>query len=166
MRFQPGKQPFQVFSTSCPVEVLSKFQIRFKGSAKRDYISNLKKIKVCIKRQADRESAVRLRRMSIYRRPVLHLNLKNKMRIPHSGATHKVYKIRREIPQRGATQALGLRWGFETTSSYLISLNSLQIKLPSGLIRHFWPFMLISWSSSSSAGFSFWISFFVCHAEQ
>jgi len=150
MRFQPGKQPFQVFSTSCPVEVLSKFQIRFKGSAKRDYISNLKKIKVCIKRQADRESAVRLRRMSIYRRPVLHLNLKNKMRIPHSGAT----------------QALGLRWGFETTSSYLISLNSLQIKLPSGLIRHFWPFMLISWSSSSSAGFSFWISFFVCHAEQ
>ena len=39
------------------LEVVSKFQIRFKGPAKRDYISNLKKIKVCIKRQADRESA-------------------------------------------------------------------------------------------------------------
>ena len=35
----------------------------------------------------------------IYRRPVLHLNLKNQMRIPLSGAT----------------QPLGLRWGFETT---------------------------------------------------
>jgi hypothetical protein len=40
------------------IEVVSKFQIRFKGPAKRDYISNLKKIKVCIKRQAERESAV------------------------------------------------------------------------------------------------------------
>ena len=37
----------------------------------------------------------------IYRRPVLHLNLKNQMRIPLSGAT----------------QPLGLRWGFETTSN-------------------------------------------------
>ena len=40
------------------------------------------------------------RYVSIYRRPVLHPNLKNQMR----------------IPQRGATQPLGLRWGFETTS--------------------------------------------------
>ena len=39
------------------------------------------------------------------------------MRIPLSGATHKDYKIRREIPQRGTTQPLGLRWGFETTSN-------------------------------------------------
>jgi radical SAM superfamily enzyme YgiQ (UPF0313 family) len=39
--------------------------------------------------------------VSIYRRPVLHLNLKNQMRIPLSGAT----------------QPLSLRWGFETTSS-------------------------------------------------
>ena len=39
------------------LEVVSKFQIRFKGPAKRDYISNLGKIKVCIKRQAVRESA-------------------------------------------------------------------------------------------------------------
>ena len=38
---------------------------------KRDYISNLKKIKVCIKRQADRESAVPPRRdeQYIFRRP-------------------------------------------------------------------------------------------------
>ena len=35
-----------------PLEVVSKFQIRFKGPAKRDYMSNLRKIKVCIKRQA------------------------------------------------------------------------------------------------------------------
>ena len=33
-----------------------------------------------------------------------------------SGATHKDYKIRREIPQRGTTPPLGLRWGFKTTS--------------------------------------------------
>ena len=32
------------------LEVVSKFQIGFKGPAKRDYISYLKKIKVCIKR--------------------------------------------------------------------------------------------------------------------
>jgi hypothetical protein len=41
------------------LEVVSKPQIRFKDKA-----------------QADRESAVRLRRMSIYWMPVLHLNLK------------------------------------------------------------------------------------------
>ena len=39
--------------------------------------------------------------VSIYRRPLLHLNLKK------SDAN----------PARGATQPLGLRWGFETTSN-------------------------------------------------
>jgi hypothetical protein len=40
--------------------------------------------------------------VSIYRRPVMH---------------HSVIGMAR-IPLRGATQPLGLRWGFETTSSY------------------------------------------------
>jgi hypothetical protein len=35
------------------IEVVSKPLIRSKGPPKADYISNLKKIKVCIKRQAD-----------------------------------------------------------------------------------------------------------------
>jgi hypothetical protein len=35
------------------IEVVSESQIRFKGPPKADYISNLRKIKVCIKRQAD-----------------------------------------------------------------------------------------------------------------
>ena len=40
--------------SSCKIlEVVSKPQVRFKGPPKADYISNLKKIKVCIKRQAD-----------------------------------------------------------------------------------------------------------------
>jgi hypothetical protein len=64
------------------LEVVSKPQIRFKGKA-----------------QADRESAVRLRRMSIYRRP--------------------------------ATQPLGLRWGFETTSNAWVGHHSTHLKSPS-----------------------------------
>ena len=50
------------------LEVVSKFQIGFKGPAKRDYMSDLNKLRYASRRQADRESAVRLRRMSIYRR--------------------------------------------------------------------------------------------------
>jgi hypothetical protein len=52
------------------------------------------------KAQADRESAAYIEYVSIYRRSVMHLN---------------VIELAR-IPLRGATQPVGLRWGFETTS--------------------------------------------------
>jgi hypothetical protein len=67
------------------LEVVSKPQIRFKG-----------------KTQADRESRCSQHTygyVGIYRRPVMH---------------HSVIGMAR-IPLRGATQPLGLRWGFETT---------------------------------------------------
>jgi hypothetical protein len=67
------------------LEVFSKLLIRFKGKA-----------------QADRESRCSQHTfgyVSIYRRPVMH---------------HSVIGMAR-IPLRGATQLLGLRWGFETT---------------------------------------------------
>jgi hypothetical protein len=55
--------------------------------------------------------------MSIYRRLCCTLLYKIRCESRASGATHKDYKIRREIPQHGTTQPLGLRWGFETTSN-------------------------------------------------
>ena len=52
------------------------------------------------KAQADRESAAYMGYVSIYRRLCCTLR----------------YKIRCESRSSGATQPLGLRWGFETTS--------------------------------------------------
>jgi len=58
--------------------------------------------------------------VSIYRRPVLHLTLYNQMRIPH----------------RGATQPLGLRWGFETTSKHLAGFRQkATLTIPNANVR-------------------------------
>ncbi len=61
--------------------------------------------------------------VSIYQRLCCTLRYKIRCESRASGATHKDYKIRREIPQRGTTQPLGLRWGFETTSDSLLVNN-------------------------------------------
>ena len=86
------------------LEVVSKPQIRFKGPAKRDYISDLKKLVYASSAGRSRKRSIH-GYVSIYRRPVLHPNLKE------SDAN----------PASGATQPLGLRWGFETTSKLNIT---------------------------------------------
>ena len=81
--------------------------------------------------------------VSIYQRLCCTLRYKIRCESRASGATHKDYKIRREIPQRGTTQPLGLlsslnnlsirceiplnkagRWGFEATSIHTAELTA------------------------------------------
>ena len=98
---------------------------------------------VCIKRRPIEKVVVLSIHgyVSIYRRLCCTLLYKIRCESRASGATHKDYKIRREIPQRGTTQLLGLlsplnnlsirceiplhkagRWGFETTSRIDLTL--------------------------------------------
>jgi hypothetical protein len=53
----------------------------------------------------------------IYRRLCCTLLYQTRCESRACGATHKVYKIRREIPQRVTKRPLGFRWGFDNASN-------------------------------------------------
>ena len=84
--------------------MISKSQIRFKGPAKRDYISDLNKLRYASSAGRSGKSlfSAYVQYVSIYRRSVMHVSVIGSMR----------------IQLRWATQSLGLRWGFESTSIY------------------------------------------------
>ena len=78
---------------------------------KRDYISNLIKIKVCIKRQADPPSPFGLWRDKSGKRSPPEAD----EHLPEA-VLHRIVIKSDANPACGATQPLGLRWGFENTS--------------------------------------------------
>jgi hypothetical protein len=108
--------------------VVSKPQIRFKGPAKRDYISDLNKLRYASSvRPIGKVVVLSIHGyVSIYRRSVLLPNLKNSDANPACGATQPLgllsplnnLSIRCEIPLHKAG-----RWGFEATSRSQVEEN-------------------------------------------